>query len=63
MLKVYPTCEYPAQWDDFIDQDKKVIATIYTLEEGMKDNRKEGITKAKMGPMILSYMLKKSITK
>lgn len=49
LIKVYPACEYPAQWDDLIDQDKKVIATIYTLEEGLKDKRKEGITKAKDG--------------
>lgn len=46
-ISVRPTCEYPCQWDDLIDSHKKVIATIYTLEEGEKDNLKPGITKGK----------------
>jgi len=46
-IKIRPTCEYPCRWDDLIDSRKKVIATIYTLEEGGKDKLKPGITKAK----------------
>ncbi len=49
IIKVRPTCEYPCQWDDLIDSCKKVIATIYTLEEGEKDNLKPMITKGKDG--------------
>lgn len=49
IIKVRPTCEYPCQWDDLIDSRKKVIATIYTLEEGEKDNLKPGIKKGKDG--------------
>jgi len=48
-IKIRPTCEYPCQWDDLIDSRKKVIATIYTLEEGEKDKLKPGITKGKDG--------------
>ena len=32
-----------------IDSKNNVIATIYTLKEGKKDNLKSGITKAKDG--------------
>ncbi len=39
-IKIRPTCEYPCQWDDLIDSRKKVIATIYTPEEGGKDKLK-----------------------
>lgn len=49
IIKVRPTCEYPCQWDDLIDYRKKVIATIYTLEEGEKDKLKTGITKGRDG--------------
>lgn len=49
ITKIRPTCEYPCQWDDLIDSRKKVIATIYTLQEGKKDNLKPGITKGKDG--------------
>lgn len=49
IIKVRPTCEYPCQWDDLIDSRKKLIATIYTLEEGEKDNLKPGISKGKDG--------------
>lgn len=49
IIKVRPTCEYPCQWDDLINSSKKVIATIYTLEEGETDNIKSGITKRKDG--------------
>lgn len=49
MIKVRPTSEYPSQWDDLIASRKKVIATVYTLEEGEKDNLKLGITKGKDG--------------
>jgi len=49
IIKVRPTCEYPCQWDDLIDSRKKVIATIYTFEEGGKDKLKPGITKGKDG--------------
>lgn len=49
IINVRPTCEYPCQWDDLIDSRKKVIVTIYTLEEGEKDNLKPGITKGKDG--------------
>lgn len=45
IIKVNPTSEYPCQWDDLIDSRKKVVATIYTLEEGEKDNLKPGITR------------------
>lgn len=47
IIRVKPTCDYPCQWDDLIDSRKKIIATIYTLEEGEKDNLKPGITKGK----------------
>ena len=49
IIRVRPTCEYPCQWDDLIDSRKKVIATIYTLKEGEKDNLKTGMTKGKNG--------------
>lgn len=49
IIKVRLTCEYPCQWDDLVNSRKKVIATIYTLEEGEKDNIKSGITKGKNG--------------
>ena len=48
-IKVKPTGEYPCQWDDLIDSKNNVIATIYTLMEGKKDNLKSGITKGKDG--------------
>lgn len=48
-IQAKPTSEYPCQWDDLIDSEKRVIATIYTLEEGKKDNLKLGITKEKDG--------------
>ena len=47
--KIRSSCEYPSQWDDLIDSRKNVIATIYTLEEGKKDNLKPGIKKGKDG--------------
>src|SRR4030042_2906724 len=49
IIKVRPTSEYPCQWDDLIDSRKKVIATIYTLQEGKKDNLKPGIVKGEDG--------------
>ena len=49
IIKVRLTCEYPCQWDDLINSHKKVIATIYTIDEGKKDNLKPGITKGKDG--------------
>lgn len=49
IIKIKPTGEYPCQWDDLIDAGRKVIATIYTCEEGEKDNLKPGITKGKDG--------------
>jgi len=48
-IKIKPTCEYPCQWDDLIDSRNKPIATIYTLKEGIKDNKKTGITKGENG--------------
>jgi len=48
-IKIRATCEYPCQWDDLIDSRNKVIATIYTLEEGKEDKLKPGITKGKDG--------------
>lgn len=49
LIKVKPACEYPSQWDDLIGPGGKVIATIYTLEEGAKDQHGLGITKGKDG--------------
>ena len=49
IIKIKPTSEYPCQWDDLIGPGKKVIATLYTLQEGKKDNLKIGITKGKDG--------------
>ena len=49
IIRVRPTCEYHCQWDDLINSHKKVIATIYTLDEGKKDHLKPGITKGKDG--------------
>jgi hypothetical protein len=49
IIKIRPTYEYPCQWDDLIDSRKKVIATIYTIQEGKKDNLKPGIAKGKDG--------------
>ncbi len=49
IIRVKPTCEYPCQWDDLIDPSRKVIATIYTLEEGERDNLNPGIVKGKDG--------------
>lgn len=49
IIKIKPTGEYPCQWDDLIGLNKKVIATIYTYDEGKKNNLKPGITKAKDG--------------
>jgi len=48
-IKLKPTGEYPCQWDDLIDSENNVIATIYTIEEGKKDNLKHGITKGNDG--------------
>ena len=48
-IKITPTSVYPCQWDDLIDSKNNVIATIYTLKEGKKDNFKSGITKGKDG--------------
>jgi len=48
-IKVKPTGEYPCQWDDLIDSKNNLIATIYTLKEGRKDNLKSGTTKGKDG--------------
>lgn len=49
IIRVIPACEYPCQWDDLIGPSGKVVATIYTFEEGGKDNLKSGITKGKDG--------------
>ena len=49
IIRVKPTCEYPCQWDDLIGPSGKVIATIYTLEEGERDNLNPGIVKGKDG--------------
>ena len=49
IIKIRPTTEYPCQWDDLIGPKRKVIATIYTVEEGKKDNLKLGINKGKDG--------------
>jgi nitrate reductase alpha subunit len=49
LMRIKPTSEYPSEWDDLIGPNKKVIATIYTPEEGKKDNLKPGITKGKDG--------------
>jgi hypothetical protein len=49
VIRIRPTSEYPCRWDDLIDSHKKVIVTIYTLDEGEKDNLKPGITKGKDG--------------
>ncbi len=48
-IKVKPTGEYPCQWDDLIDSKNNVIATIYTLKEGRKDNLKSGVEKGTDG--------------
>lgn len=48
-IRVRSTCEYPCQWDDLIDSRKQIIATIYNLKEGERDNLKLGITKGKDG--------------
>src|SRR3990172_10406634 len=49
VIRIKSTGKYPCQWDDLIGPDKKVIATIYTVEEGEKDNLRPGITKGKDG--------------
>lgn len=49
IIKIKPTTEYPCQWDDLIGPNRKVIATIYTDDEGKKDNLKLGINKGKDG--------------
>lgn len=49
MHRIRQTCEYPCQWDDLINSHNKVIATIYTINEGKKDSLKPGITKGKDG--------------
>jgi hypothetical protein len=49
VTRVKPTCEYPCTWDDLIGPGKKVLATIYTDEEGEKDHLKLGITKGRDG--------------
>lgn len=48
-IKIYPTSEYPSEWDDLIDLRKRVIATIYGREYGIKEKCKIGITRAKDG--------------
>lgn len=48
-IRVRPTSEYPCQWDDLLGPHKKVVATIYTYEEGRKENLKPGISKGKDG--------------
>lgn len=52
IIKVRPTGEYPCQWDDLIDEQGRVIATIYTEkeaeEEGLKFH-KDGISKGRDG--------------
>ncbi|MCH7732952.1 MAG: hypothetical protein IIB44_10695 [Candidatus Marinimicrobia bacterium] len=48
-IKVRLTCEHPCHWDDLIDSRKRVIATIYTIKEGEKDDLKPGITKGEDG--------------
>ncbi len=48
-IKIKPACEYPCQWDDLIGPSGKVLATIYTFEEGAKDNLEPGIKKGKDG--------------
>ena len=40
---------YPCQWDDLIDSNKMVIATIYTEKEAKANGLKPGIRKAKDG--------------
>jgi len=49
IIRVRPTCEYPCQWDDLIGPDKKVVATLYTIQEVEKDNLKLGVKKGKDG--------------
>jgi len=49
IIKIKPTTEYPCQWDDLIAPNRKVITTIYTDEEGKKDNLILGINKGKDG--------------
>jgi len=49
IVKVRSICEYPSPWDDLVDSRKNVIATLYTLEEGKRDNLKPGIRKGKDG--------------
>lgn len=44
-IHIRPSCQYPCQWDDLIDSSRKVVATIYTFEEAVKDDLKPGITK------------------
>lgn len=47
--KIYPTGEYPTQWDDLINEKRETIATIYTLEEAKEDGFEEGITLSEDG--------------
>ena len=42
VMRIKPASEYPCQWDDLIGPNQKVIATIYTHEEGKKDNLRPG---------------------
>ena len=47
--RIKPTGCYPCQWDDLIDSNKMVIATIYTEKEAKANGLKPGIRKAKDG--------------
>lgn len=48
-IRIKPTGQYPCQWDDLIDEENNVIATIYTEKEAKKDGLKFGITEGKDG--------------
>jgi len=51
-INIYPTVQFPCQWDDLvvkIGKNKKTIATIYTEKEAEKDNLKLGIGKGNDG--------------
>ena len=36
-MKLKMTGRYPCSWDDLVDKDMKVKATIYTLQNAKKD--------------------------
>ena len=52
LMKLRITGYYPCLWDDLIDEDNKVYASIYTLKNVKKDRllklKKEGIIFDKM---------------